>query len=138
MESSLTIVGVILGIIVSLITIITVVWKGGELAQTVKQLKDHCDKCEIKEIVKEVAGIKKQNEMFWQMMTPHLASAIHSPIHKRRDALVDKLVENNITWEELVELEPMLCEEAWRGEKEKKVNAAMLHFRVKMLLMKGE
>lgn len=49
-------------------------------------------------------------EVFWKVLEPHLANIIHSPIHVRRDELVEKMVTGKLSREEGYELLPMLKE----------------------------
>lgn len=133
----LSVFSIVISIATGLITIGTVIWKGGKLQQQVQDLVKRHDVCPIGIVQQDIAGIKKQNEIFWAIVVPHSAKEIHSPEHKRRDDLVDKLVQQSINWDELVELEPMLCMEANNGVVEKRLPAALLLTRVQILLMRG-
>jgi hypothetical protein len=133
----LSVLAIIISVIIGLITIATVVWKGGGLANELRTLTKRHDLCPINQIQIEMAGVKKQQEIFWTVLQPHLAAIIHSPEHQRRDELVDKLISNNIDFDELVELEPLLYKEANNGVVEKRLPAALLSARVQILLTRG-
>lgn len=45
-------------------------------------------------ISQRVTKLETSYEVFWKVLDPHLAQIIHSPVHTRRDKLVEKLVNN--------------------------------------------
>jgi hypothetical protein len=89
------------------------------------------DACPISDLEKEVERLKLQSELFWTVLQPHLANIIHSPIHVRRDELVDKFVKGTATHDEMVELDPMLCDEI---KEHASVEAALLLAQVRMCI----
>ena len=97
----------------------------------IKELEDKDKTCPINDVEKEVERLKIQNELFWTVLQPHLANIIHSPVHVRRDELVDKFVKGAATHDELVELDPMLCDEI---KEHASVEAALLLAQVKMCI----
>jgi hypothetical protein len=54
--------------------------------------------------------MQAQQAVFWKVLDPHLADIIHSPIHRRRDALMEELFvkKERLSKDELCELKPML------------------------------
>lgn len=135
---TLTLVLSIIGLISGIIGIGSWIWKGGGMAKELSVLVEHHKKCPIADIQVKLAKIEQQNELFWSVIQPHLAEIIHSPDHKRRDELVDKLVSNQITDHELIELKSHLCQEATNGVKEKRLPSALLLARVEMLLRESK
>ena len=90
-------------------------------------------------ICSRLTALETNEATFWKILGPSLATVIHSPIHVRRDALMDKLFNTeNITYHELCELKPMLEEAANdnNGEKTKRLFAAYSLVRVTQLLHK--
>lgn len=85
----------------------------------------------------DVAGIKKQNDIFWKVLEPHMAQIIHSPKSVDRDTLVDELVSGTITTDEARKLAEML-EEAVQNNKtwtpEKRFAGVLLLARTRTLL----
>ena len=134
---TLSVLAIVISLIVGIISIGTIVWKGGGMATDVKTLMADRKTCQLGQVQIDIAAMKKQNETFWAIIQPHLASIIHSPEHKRRDELVDKLIANQIDFNELLELMPMLEAEANNGIPEKRLPAAILSARVQILLTRG-
>jgi hypothetical protein len=133
----LSIIAMIISITLGVISLGAVVWRGGGMARDVATLMKCKESCGMTAILVDIASIKKQQEVFWTVIQPHLAAIIHSPTHKRRDELVDKLITDQIGFDELVELEPMLHQEANNGVAEKRLPAALLSARVQILLTRG-
>jgi hypothetical protein len=75
---------------------------------------------------------QSDNEIFWKVIEPHLANIIHSPIHRNRDCLVEKLVDGELTKTEtyalVTELRMALDDPDWPADK--KLAASMLLARV--------
>jgi hypothetical protein len=44
----------------------------------------------------DIATLTEQGKVFWEVIAPRFRDIIHSPIHKVRDALVDKLLDGTI------------------------------------------
>ncbi len=59
-------------------------------------------------IAERLTTLEGKYEIFWKIIEPHLATIIHSPIHKERDELVNKLVSGTIELGETKTLIPML------------------------------
>jgi hypothetical protein len=95
--------------------------------------KNNCEKMKcLDEIKRDLGTIKGQSEIFWRVIEPHLAQIIHSPTHKRRDELVDKLVEDKINLTEAQELTQHLELAIQENHVEgKKLAAALLLVRTK-------
>jgi hypothetical protein len=76
----------------------------------------------------EVQKLKTENTMFWKVIEPHLGQIIHSPVHKTRDELVDKLISGAIDRDEKAELiqrlRLALSNEDWPNDK--RMAAALL------------
>lgn len=55
---------------------------------------------------RDIATLTAANDVWWKVLGPHLGGIIHSPLHKRRDQLVDEWLEakGNIPEAELNEL----------------------------------
>ena len=92
-----------------------VIWFGF-VTDVKSRLKDHESKIsqhkedieKLDKLESRIVGVEKEQEIFMHVISPHLSKIIHSPNHKRRDMLVDKLVNGNITAEELCELKLQL------------------------------
>jgi hypothetical protein len=76
----------------------------------------------------EVQKLKTESTMFWKVIEPHLGQIIHSPIHKTRDELVDRLIKNQLTEDDTMELighlRRALDNEDWPNDK--RMAAALL------------
>ena len=81
---------------------------------------------EIAEARKDIAILQTDNSTFWRVVGPAMAGIIHSPTHKRRDDLVDKLVSNEIKPEELSEVVCLLQAAVAESTSDKKLAAALL------------
>lgn len=85
---------------------------------------DHLEEC--------VHKMSADNDVFWKVIEPHLAKLIHSPVHRDRDALVEKLVRGTLTGVEtyalVTELRMALDDPDWPPDK--KLAGAMLLARV--------
>jgi hypothetical protein len=81
-----------------------------------------------------LAKLEVANEVFWKVLDPHLASIIHSPTHKRRDELVDKLLDNSISYAELKELDCLLKIAVDEEKGDKKFVYLLLVIRVEVKL----
>ena len=93
----------------------------------------------IDDLQKQVSALQAHNDVFWKVLEPHLAAIIHSPTHKRRDLLVDKLVSCEITYEETKELEILLAEAVLENKDEsKKLAAALLLARARSILLSAQ
>jgi len=78
--------------------------------------------------------LEEQYKLFWAVIQPHLANIIHSPVHTRRDELVEKLVTENINEQELSELNRLLKECISNCETDgKKIAATLLLSRAEVL-----
>jgi hypothetical protein len=78
--------------------------------------------------------LETNNEVFWKVIEPHMAGIIHSPNHRERDELVDKLVKGALTENESVKLIFLLEENIRENHDGGKVLAsALLLARVKGL-----
>jgi hypothetical protein len=53
-------------------------------------------------------GLAADNKRSWGVLDKYLASVIHSPIHKERDALMDRFKDGVLTSSEIIALRPML------------------------------
>ena len=128
----------VISIIIGVITLFTIFWKGGAIVKSLEIYSKKCNECPIEQVRRDITHLQTQNDIFWTVLQPHLAKTIHSPEHKRRDELVDKLVEGTITDREMMELEPMLCAEANNGVEYKRFPAALLLARVKQLILQQQ
>lgn len=62
-------------------------------------------------ISQRVTKLETSYEVFWKVLDPHLANIIHSPVHTKRDALVEKLVtRQSLNGKEVKELSGLLKE----------------------------
>lgn len=85
-----------------------------------------------------MAKVEATNEVFWKVLSPHMAEIIHSPTHRDRDELVDKLVHNMLTTPEASRLVFMLEENIRENDDNgKKLASAFLLARVKALIATG-
>jgi len=86
-------------------------------------------------LVGDIREMRARQELYDQVLAPHLAGIIHSPVHRTRDELVDRLVEGSITEPEAMrldcELSKMLDEEQ---NTDKRLAAALLLARVRWML----
>lgn len=109
-----------------------------KLTQDVAELKQKCQILDCIDVLRrEVDLLSGRMELYMKVLDPHLAGIIHSPLHVRRDALVDRLVEGTLTVEEVhtlaCELQQLLKEE---NNADKKLAAALLLARVEWELTK--
>jgi hypothetical protein len=89
-------------------------------------------------VSERMAKVEANSDIFWKVLEPHMAAIIHSPIHRDRDELVDKLVHNCITISEASTLISMLEENIREnGDNSKKLASAFLLARVKALVTTG-
>lgn len=78
--------------------------------------------------------LETDNDTFWKVIGPHMASIIHSPEHKDRDELVDKLVYGTLQPDEAERLACLLEQNIEENHSEgKKLASALLLARVKGL-----
>jgi hypothetical protein len=84
-----------------------------------------------------VTTLEAESRLFWTVLQPHLAQIIHSPNHPRRDYLVDRFNETEMSNAELTELAGLLdlnikenCDTA------KRLASALLLGRVEATLLK--
>jgi hypothetical protein len=90
---------------------------------------------EVSAICQRITLLEANDKLYWAAISPHLATIIHSPDHKLRDALVDKLLIETITNEEAKELEIMLEQNIYENKDDnKKLASALLLARTKMLI----
>lgn len=84
---------------------------------------------------KDIEMMKNQNQLYDAVIRPHLATIIHSPVHERRDSLVEKLIKEKLNIEEARELDWHLTD-LIRTEPDpnKKLAAAFLLSRVKWII----
>lgn len=79
-----------------------------------------------------VHKMSADNDVFWKVIEPHLANIIHSPVHRDRDRLIDKLVngklKKNETYQLITELRVALDDPDWSPDK--KLAGALLLARV--------
>ena len=76
----------------------------------------------------DITELQGQYKIFWKVIEPHLANIIHSPVHTRRDFLVEKMV-NKKTDLTLCETDELirLLEECTNGDNPaQKLPAALL------------
>jgi hypothetical protein len=88
------------------------------------------------QIQQDIAAMKEQNKIYWEVIAPRLRDIIHSPIHKTRDALVDLLIEDKIkTVEQAATLQDEL-EKLWAETQNpaEQVASAIFLARTKWLL----
>jgi hypothetical protein len=86
-------------------------------------------------ISERIAKVESDNDTFWKVIGPHMATIIHSPEHKDRDQLVDKLIEGRITQEEAERLTCLLELNILENHNEgKKLASALLLARTKTIL----
>lgn len=99
----------------------------------VGKINDKIDK-----LSERVTKAETNNEIFWKVLEPHMAAIIHSPVHKDRDELVDKLVNNTIT---IVEADTLTCllekNISDNNDSTKKLASAFFLARVKSLVATG-
>ena len=89
----------------------------------------------VKDVVQRLTRLEANDKLYWAAISPHLATIIHSPDHKLRDALVDKLIANTLTAEEAIELACLLeINIAENNDEGKKLASALLLARTKMLI----
>jgi hypothetical protein len=89
----------------------------------------------VKDVVQRLTKLEANDKLYWAAISPHLATIIHSPTHKDRDSLVDKLVDGSITRMEAMELACMLEQNIHENHDEgKKLASALLLARTKMLI----
>ena len=89
----------------------------------------------VKDIIQRLTKLEANDKLYWTAISPHLATIIHSPTHKERDELVDKLVAGVITREEASKLRCLLemnIQENTEGGK--KLASALLLARTQMIL----
>lgn len=91
----------------------------------------------IPDLVHKIDLLTGRMELYMKVLDPHLAGIIHSPIHVRRDRLVDRLVNGELTPTEAktlaCELRDLLAQE---NNVDKKLAAALLLARVEWELAK--
>lgn len=79
--------------------------------------------------------LEAHHDIFWKVLEPHLAGIIHSPEHTDRDLLVDKLVHDAISDDELLELNDLLSEATTQiPQNDKCLAAALLLARTKIVI----
>lgn len=82
-----------------------------------------------------ITKIETDNMIFWKVLDPHIAQLIHSPEHKERDFLMDKLVEHTLTLQEASRLHCLLEADIKEVEdRNKLVGMAFALIRVKTML----
>jgi hypothetical protein len=90
---------------------------------------------EISAICQRITLLEANDKLYWAAISPHLGTIIHSPDHKLRDELVDKLLLNTLTTIEAKELEIMLEQNIVENhDAGKKLASALLLARTKMLI----
>jgi hypothetical protein len=62
----------------------------------------------IPEMREDIAEIKSDNKVFWQVIGPHMSHVIQSPHAVNRDHLIRKLDEGTLTYDEGLQLNSML------------------------------
>jgi hypothetical protein len=55
-----------------------------------------------------ITTLEADSRLFWTVLQPRLAEIIHSPTHPRRDLLVDRFNESDLSVGELIELAGLL------------------------------
>jgi hypothetical protein len=86
-----------------------------------------------------IARTEKDSEVFWKILEPHMAAIIHSPNHRERDELVDKLVAGTLVECEMKRTAELLEENIRENKDEgKRLASALLLARVKGLIEKTE
>ena len=97
--------------------------------ETRKELKSLDKMAHIEEVLHK---IEADNDIFWKVIEPHLANIIHSPLHKNRDNLVEKLIHGTLERKEVyslvTELRMALDDPDWPADK--KLAGALLLARV--------
>lgn len=93
----------------------------------------------IMQITNRLTAVETRNEVFWKVLEPHMAAIIHSPMHKNRDDLVDRLINKTITLEQAEELICLLEENIKENHNEgKQLASALLLARTKGLIRGGQ
>ena len=132
--------GVIVAIILALFSYVLTL-KGQITAVEVEHqtlVVDHCKKLDrIPEIEHKLDTLAGQTEVYFGMMDRYIASVIHSPIHRDRDELMDRIGELNK--EELIHLAALLERlQQEETDNNKKFAGALAQARVASLLWKAE
>jgi hypothetical protein len=89
----------------------------------------------VKDVVHRLTVLETDSKVFWQIIGPSLAKIIHSPDHKQRDELVDKLFRDGLSVDEARILDCLLevgKEESDNGHD--KLIFAFVQTRVKQIL----
>lgn len=98
----------------------------------VEQRKEILSNDRLKEMDERLAKLQSDGDVFWKVIEPHLANIIHSPVHRDRDKLVEKLVRGKLTGVEsyalVTELRIALDDPDWPPDK--KLAGALLLARV--------
>ena len=85
-------------------------------------------------ISNRLTKVESDSETFWKVLGPHMAEIIHSPEHKDRDELVDKLVHGVLPEDEALLLMELLEQNIHENHSEsKKLASALLLARLKSL-----
>lgn len=83
--------------------------------------------CELGELRRAVDKLSGRMELYMKVLDPHLANALHSPAHKQRDYLVERLAAGHLSSDEAQvlaqELKDLLATE---DRADKKLAAALL------------
>ena len=91
----------------------------------------------INNLSSRITTLEADSRLFWTVLQPHLAQIIHSPVHKRRDFLVDEFNARRLSDEELQELACELrANIATNGDNAKVMASALLLSRVEAALRK--
>jgi hypothetical protein len=98
----------------------------------IEQRKEILSNDRLKEMDARLSKLQSDGDVFWKVIEPHLANIIHSPIHRDRDTLVEKLVCGTLTGVEtyalVTELRIALDDPDWPPDK--KLAGALLLARV--------
>ena len=66
---------------------------------------------ELADLASDVAVLKKQMDLWWAFAEKQMIQNLHSPTHQERDALLDKMREEDLTKEEALKLAKMIAHE---------------------------
>jgi hypothetical protein len=92
----------------------------------------------ILKISERLTKVETNSSIFWKVLEPHMAAIIHSPNHKDRDDLVDKLVRGILTKAEAQTLVCLLDENIRENHNKVEVFASALYLaRLQILLATG-
>ena len=85
----------------------------------------------VADVDSRVAKVEVRSDVFWMVLEPQLANILHSPDHQRRDELVARMVNGELTTKEKVELSGLMEDCLKDCADNQKMAAAFMLARVK-------